>query len=153
MADEVFSPATDPNGFAPANGEDTAPAVGLISQYVKDLSFENPNAPGIYQNQTAPAIDVQFNIGAAQVGEEVHEVSLKVEIRAEPDLPARAPGRRRHDSRRRLPAAAARADRLQPVVPPAEPGSAGKRSRRRPRLIADRRAARHERHPMRRRAS
>ena len=83
MADEVFSPAIDPNGFGPGNGEDTAPAVGLISQYVKDLSFENPNAPGIYQNQTAPAIDVQFNIGAAQVGEEVHEVSLKVEIRAE----------------------------------------------------------------------
>ncbi len=85
MADEVFSPATDPNGFGPGNGEDTAPAVGLISQYVKDLSFENPNAPGVYQNQTAPAIDVQFNIGANQVGEEVHEVSLKVEIRAETD--------------------------------------------------------------------
>jgi preprotein translocase subunit SecB len=66
-----------------ANGADTAPAAGLISQYVKDLSFENPNAPAIYQNQTAPGIDVQFNIGAAQVGEEVHEVVLKIEVRAE----------------------------------------------------------------------
>ena len=66
-----------------ANGEDTAPAAGLISQYVKDLSFENPNAPAIYQNQAAPGIDVQFNIGAAQVGEEVHEVVLKIEVRAE----------------------------------------------------------------------
>ena len=55
-----------------ANGEDTNPAAGLISQYVKDLSFENPNAPAVYQNQTPPAIDVQFNIGAAQVGDEVH---------------------------------------------------------------------------------
>ena len=27
------------------NGADTMPQVGLVSQYVKDLSFENPNAP------------------------------------------------------------------------------------------------------------
>ncbi len=66
-----------------ANGEDTAPAAGLISQYVKDLSFENPNAPAVYQNANPPAIDVQFNIGAAQVGEEVHEVVLKIDVRAE----------------------------------------------------------------------
>jgi preprotein translocase subunit SecB len=67
------------------NGEDTTPAAGLISQYIKDLSFENPNAPAVYQNPTPPAIDVQFNIGAAQVGEEVHEVVLKIDVRAETD--------------------------------------------------------------------
>jgi preprotein translocase subunit SecB len=66
------------------NGADTAPAVGLLSQYVKDLSFENPNAPAIYQVQgAAPQIDIQFNIGTAQVGEDVHEVVLRVEVRAE----------------------------------------------------------------------
>ncbi|MBY0420742.1 MAG: protein-export chaperone SecB, partial [Parvularculaceae bacterium] len=27
------------------NGADTGPAVGIITQYVKDLSVENPNAP------------------------------------------------------------------------------------------------------------
>ena len=68
---------------AMANGQDTAPAAGLISQYVKDLSFENPSAPAIYQVQTAPAIDVQFNIAANQVADEVHEVVLKIEVRAE----------------------------------------------------------------------
>ncbi|TXC70071.1 protein-export chaperone SecB [Sphingomonas ginsenosidivorax] len=68
-----------------ANGEDTTPAAGLISQYIKDLSFENPNAPAVYQNPTPPAIDVQFNIGAAQVGDEVHEVVLKIDVRAETD--------------------------------------------------------------------
>src|SRR3546814_15503645 len=31
------------------NGGDTAPQVGVISQYVKDMSFENPNAPAVYQ--------------------------------------------------------------------------------------------------------
>jgi preprotein translocase subunit SecB len=67
------------------NGADTAPAAGMISQYVKDLSFENPNAPGIFQRagSTQPQIDVQFNIGANQVGDDVHEVLLKLEVRAE----------------------------------------------------------------------
>ena len=36
------------------NGNDTAPQVGVISQYVKDLSFENPNSPAVYQWQTQP---------------------------------------------------------------------------------------------------
>jgi preprotein translocase subunit SecB len=62
------------------NGEDTSPAIGLISQYVKDLSFENPNAPGVYQWQSAPNVDVQFNIGAQPAGENVHEVVLKIDV-------------------------------------------------------------------------
>ena len=76
MADEF---STEPL----ANGEDTAPAVGLISQYVKDLSFENPNAPAVFQWQGQPQIDVQFNIGANQVADDVHEVVLKIDVKAE----------------------------------------------------------------------
>ncbi len=64
------------------NGSDTLPQVGLISQYVKDLSFENPNAPAVYQWQGQPQMDVQFNIGTQNVGQDVHEVSLKIEIEA-----------------------------------------------------------------------
>lgn len=66
-----------------ANGADTAPSVGVISQYVKDFSFENPNAPAIYQVQGQPAFDVQFNIGSAEVAQDVHEVVLKIDVRAE----------------------------------------------------------------------
>lgn len=65
------------------NGEDTSPAVGLISQYVKDLSFENPNAPEVFQSQTTPEINVQFDIAANQVADDAHEVTLKIEVRAE----------------------------------------------------------------------
>ncbi|WP_425229494.1 protein-export chaperone SecB [Sphingomonas sp.] len=76
--------ADDTPGDQPlANGADTAPSAGMISQYVKDLSFENPAAPSVYQSQEAPAIDVQFNIGSAQVGDEVHEATLKIEARAD----------------------------------------------------------------------
>lgn len=65
-----------------ANGEDTLPQVSLIAQYVKDLSFENPNAPAVYQWQGQPRIDVQFNIGSQVVGEDVHEVALKIDVSA-----------------------------------------------------------------------
>ena len=78
----------EPDNAAPigeplANGADTAPSVGVISQYVKDFSFENPNAPAIYQVQGQPQFDVQFNIGSAEVAQDVHEVVLKIDVRAE----------------------------------------------------------------------
>ena len=75
----------DPSESPVANGEDSGPQVGVISQYVKDLSFENPNAPVVYQWQGQPQIDVQFNIGSQKVGEDVYEVALKVEITAKSD--------------------------------------------------------------------
>ena len=58
------------------------PQVGVIAQYVKDLSFENPNAPAVYQWQGQPQMDVQFNIGSQPVGPDVHEVGLKIDIAA-----------------------------------------------------------------------
>lgn len=64
------------------NDAGAMPEVGLISQYVKDLSFENPNAPAVYQWQGQPQIEVQFNIGAQKLGEDIHEVDLKIEVAA-----------------------------------------------------------------------
>lgn len=64
------------------NGADTNPAAGIISQYVKDLSVENPNAPDSFGWQESPQIDVQFNIGARQLNDEVSEIELKVAINA-----------------------------------------------------------------------
>jgi preprotein translocase subunit SecB len=68
-----------------SNGADELPQVGLIAQYVKDLSFENPNAPGVYSWATQPQIDIQFNISTAQPGEDVHEVALKITAKAVAD--------------------------------------------------------------------
>ena len=77
-------PMQDDDSFI-GNGEDHSPQVGVISQYVKDLSFENPNAPLVYQWQGSPKIDVQFNIGSQKVADDVYEVALKVEITAVAD--------------------------------------------------------------------
>ena len=71
---------TDLNNEANGNGADDFPAAGIISQYIRDLSVENPNAPACYQWQEQPNLDVQFNIGAERVNEEVHEVELKISV-------------------------------------------------------------------------
>jgi len=65
------------------NGADNAPSAGVITQYVKDLSFENPNAPAVYSGQRSPSVDVNVNIGSSQAGEDVYEVILKIEVRAQ----------------------------------------------------------------------
>ena len=62
------------------NGEDTSPTAGVILQYIKDLSVENPNAPASFQWQDAPQIDVQFNIAAREIDGEVSEIELKISI-------------------------------------------------------------------------
>ncbi|QKG70574.1 protein-export chaperone SecB [Erythrobacter mangrovi] len=70
---------------AGANGADNQPAVGVITQYVKDLSVENPNAPACFQWAGQPQLDVQFNIGADAVSDETHEVTLKITANAKVD--------------------------------------------------------------------
>lgn len=64
------------------NGADNRPSAGFLAQYIKDLSVENPNAPGSFQWTDAPKIDLQFNIGAEPVNDEVNEVELKVNATA-----------------------------------------------------------------------
>ena len=68
----------EPNG----NGADTAPVAGIISQYVKDLSVENPKAPDSFNWNEPPELDVQFNIAANPVSDEIQEVTLKISVKA-----------------------------------------------------------------------
>lgn len=70
--------AEAPNG----NGADTLPVAGLLSQYVKDLSVENPKAPDSFQWTDQPQLDVQFNIGARRINDEVNEIELKISVNA-----------------------------------------------------------------------
>jgi preprotein translocase subunit SecB len=65
-----------------SNGADMLPSAGIITQYVKDLSVENPSAPDVFQWPEPPQIDVQFNIAAEPVSAEVHEATLKLTLTA-----------------------------------------------------------------------
>jgi preprotein translocase subunit SecB len=80
MADQ--EPTNGGNGSTEGG---TEPQVGILAQYIKDLSVENPSAPQVFQWQVQPSIDVQFNISVAGAGEGVHEVGLKIEVTARSD--------------------------------------------------------------------
>ena len=68
-----------------ANGEDNMPQIGMLSQYVKDMSVENPNSPASFAWDGAPQVDLQVQIAANSVGEEVHEVTMTLTAKAETD--------------------------------------------------------------------
>jgi preprotein translocase subunit SecB len=76
---------TSTNG-GPGGAQDAqAPAqLNVLAQYIKDLSFENPNAPRSLQaTQQPPAINIQINVGAKPMTDTDVEVELKIEGKAE----------------------------------------------------------------------
>jgi len=80
--DKIDNPQTPVGGPAPEGAD--SPQAGVLAQYVRDLSFENPNAPASLQSQTntKPAIDVNVNVGVRQINAEVYEVELKITAKA-----------------------------------------------------------------------
>jgi preprotein translocase subunit SecB len=78
MAQEDSTPA--------GNGSDAnadAPQAATLAQYIKDLSVESPSAPLVFQWQDQPSVDVSFNLNVEKVSDEVSEVMLKVEVKAQ----------------------------------------------------------------------
>jgi len=65
--------------------QETMPQAGAIAQYVKDLSAENPSAPQVLQWQQTPELDVAFNLNVSRVNDEIHEVVLRIELKAASD--------------------------------------------------------------------
>jgi preprotein translocase subunit SecB len=60
------------------------PQVLVLAQYVKDLSFENPNAPrSLAPSTQQPAINIQVGVDAAPMGENDVEVTLRLEGKSE----------------------------------------------------------------------
>ncbi|MDE1569660.1 protein-export chaperone SecB [Aquabacter sediminis] len=57
-----------------------APSLNVLAQYVKDLSFENPNAPNsLGAPQGQPDVNLQINVNARPLQGPDFEVELKVE--------------------------------------------------------------------------
>lgn len=73
---------SDEAAEALANGADLTPQAGILAQYVKDLSFENPNAPQSLQMQGQPKIEVNVNVNARAGGQDMFEVELSVDATA-----------------------------------------------------------------------
>ena len=65
-------------------GQQQAPQLNVLGQYVKDFSFENPNAPrSLAPTQEQPQLNVQINVGVQQLAPTDYEVTLKLEGKAE----------------------------------------------------------------------
>jgi preprotein translocase subunit SecB len=68
---------------ATAQAEQAAPALNALAQYIKDISFENPNAPRSLAPQAqAPNISISVNVNARQLSETDFEVDLTLEGKA-----------------------------------------------------------------------
>jgi preprotein translocase subunit SecB len=63
--------------------EETQPQLNVVGQYIKDLSFENPNAPQSLAPGQQPQIGIQINVGANPLSDTDIEVVLKLEGKAE----------------------------------------------------------------------
>src|SRR5215813_13583362 len=78
---------TTPGNGGTAQGPGPQPGqaqLSVLGQYIKDFSFENPNAPrSLAPSETQPAINIAINVGVQQLGQAEYEVSLKLEGKAE----------------------------------------------------------------------
>lgn len=59
---------------------DASTVLQVIAQYVKDLSFENPNAPANLQQKTEPKVEVNVDVSAVKVSETAYEVTLTTAV-------------------------------------------------------------------------
>jgi preprotein translocase subunit SecB len=67
-------------GNTPETGDTPQAGVGIVAQYIKDLSFENPGAPALMSQ--APNIDLGVDLQARRGDAEHFEVELKLRVNA-----------------------------------------------------------------------
>lgn len=95
MAKQPSSSTGNDKGDDKGNGGDGAgagaaqeqakagPTLNVLAQYVKDLSFENPNAPqSLAAAGKAPNIQININVNARTLSESNYEVELALEAKA-----------------------------------------------------------------------
>ena len=76
----------DENAAAPAGNAGTAPApsFNLVGQYVRDLSFENPGAPGtILAGGPNPSFSVSINVSVKKQADDLYAVELLLNAKAQ----------------------------------------------------------------------
>jgi len=84
MADQ---PQENKGAGAPeGNGNAAQPNLSVLTQYVKDLSFENPGAPkSLMARNNPPAININVNVNANPITGSDYDVVLTLNAKAEAD--------------------------------------------------------------------
>lgn len=67
----------------PQTQEGAPPQLSVLAQYIKDFSFENPNAPRSLQPSQSPSIGIQINVEVKSLSDTDYEVGLKIEGKAD----------------------------------------------------------------------
>ena len=76
---------TQTTGDVPAaqNGQDGGPAIRILAQFVRDFSFENPNAPeSLRATEGQPNIEMNVEMSARSREDGLFEVDLKLSAKA-----------------------------------------------------------------------
>ncbi len=71
------------NPQAAADNQADQPQFALQRIYVKDLSFESPRAPLVFQEKWAPQVKMDVNTSAKKVKDDIYEVVLTLTITVE----------------------------------------------------------------------
>jgi preprotein translocase subunit SecB len=67
----------------PQTQAEQAPSFTVKGQYIKDLSFENPNSPhSLFIASGQPDIKVDFDLKSQQIQDDIYETTLHVSVRA-----------------------------------------------------------------------
>ncbi|WP_175868425.1 protein-export chaperone SecB [Bartonella gabonensis] len=68
------------------NNSGGEPVFAVLTQYLKDLSFENPNAPhSLRAREKSPQIDININVNANPIGDDNYDVVLSLSVKANDD--------------------------------------------------------------------
>jgi preprotein translocase subunit SecB len=77
---------TPPQGGAEPDAQQggaQAPRLAIVSQYIKDLSFENPRAPSTLDpGRSRPEIQIRVDARAQELGSERYEVTFQLHCEA-----------------------------------------------------------------------
>ena len=60
----------------------SGPSIQVLTQFIRDLSFENPNAPGAMNNPEAPGIEVEVELAGRGRDDGLFEVDLSLTVSA-----------------------------------------------------------------------
>ena len=77
MSDEALNGM---NAGAAAPAEPTGPQFSVEKIYVKDVSFEVPNAPQVFNEQAQPQLQMNLNQRVQRIGDSVFEVVLGITL-------------------------------------------------------------------------
>jgi len=78
--DNAAAPQTGTAGNAPT------PSFNLVGQYIRDLSFENPGAPGSnLSGGASPSFNVSINVSVKKQADDLYAVELNLNAKAQRD--------------------------------------------------------------------